>query len=197
MAFFKQLSVVTYSYLRRSKLPTVPISIKEIDGVRTRLLSGFSESELAIASLPLPRKSVNECASYVGLNTVGLLSDRLTILILRAIKTKSLTSVDDPKITEICLALENSSPGLSSRNTKVLNSMPTIYHPTFAQAYLSLVIVNTLLWEAQEVLYLRGPNALPDHELRDYIVFFSQENVKRNLLIENVDTLFWEYCSCK
>jgi hypothetical protein len=53
------------------------------------------------------------------------------------------------------------------------------------------VTTNLLLWEAQEILYNHDISALPDDELRKYILFFSRHNLKRNVSIEASDRLYW------
>ena len=134
----------------------------------------------------------------VGLNTVGMLLDRLSIL---AIKTWNLEhrakapakakDLRDTQVAELIEALAASTPGHSSINNKITSHKTDVAAADFAQACANLVMTNLLLWEAQEILYNHDMDALPDTELRKYIQFFSRHNLKRNVSIEASDRLYW------
>ena len=134
----------------------------------------------------------------VGLNTVGMLLDRLSIL---AIKTWNLEKrakaphkaqeLRETQIAELVEALAASRPGHSSINNKLTSHRTDVAAADFAEACYNLVTTNLLLWEAQEILYNHDISALPDDELRKYIQFFSRHNLKRNVSIEASDRLYW------
>lgn len=134
----------------------------------------------------------------VGLNTVGMLLDRLSIL---AIKTWNLEqrakapekahALRETQIAELVEALAASRPGHSSINNKLTSHRADVAACDFAEACYNLVTTNLLLWEAQEILYNHDMSALPDDELRKYIQFFSRHNLKRNVSIEASDRLYW------
>ena len=195
MSYFNLLCYSAMRLINESDLPKYPISISSIDEVRSRLIKN---SESQIASMPKRKSSFDDAPRdisikfpSVGLNTVGMLLDRLSILCIRFSKHQKGDPLTDEKILEIVNALKESRPGLSSISTKVTNLKSSNSATNFNEAFMGLIITNALLWEAQEVLYLRGVDALPDVELRDYIKFFSVENVNRNNFIQASEFLFW------
>ena len=71
--------------------------------------------------------------------------------------------------------------------------MQDTYMPrSFSEAVMRLAATNLLLWLAQDVLYLRGPESLPDEELRKYIIYFAEKNIARNKMIALSNNLFWD-----
>jgi hypothetical protein len=129
----------------------------------------------------------------VGLNTIGMLVDRLSILMIKKIIQKNLADQKiDLQIDEMLLAIHYCQKGESSSFNKIttIQSGNTLNHSV--DIVLNLAFVNLLLWLAQDVLYLRGAGALPDEELRDYINYFAKKNVLRNQLIADL-SLFWRY----
>lgn len=184
---------VIVNYLIKVELPTEPLPIRDLVNVKDKLNYYMEEARTELARVRFENKMNLVASSPVGLNTVGLLLDRLSILVIRHVKTTRRYSFDqDKKILEIVSALDFASPGNSSLNTKITTLKSGVVVSDFSEALLFLVCANTLLWEAQEVLYTRGVATLPDSELRDYIEFFSVENVNRNELIQVTDSLFWK-----
>ncbi len=127
----------------------------------------------------------------VGLNTVGMLLDRLSILAIkswnleqRAKSPQKARELRQTQVAELVEALADSRPGHSSINNKLTSHRTDVAAADFAQAVCNLVTTNLLLWEAQEILYNHDMSALPDDELRKYIQFFSRHNLKRNVSIE-------------
>ena len=134
----------------------------------------------------------------VGLNTVGMLLDRLSILAIkswnlehRAKAPQKAKELRDGQVAELIEALAASTPGHSSINNKITSHKTDVAAADFATACFNLVTTNLLLWEAQEILYNHDMDALPDSELRKYIQFFSRHNLKRNVSIEASDRLYW------
>ena len=135
----------------------------------------------------------------IGLNTVGLLLDRLSILSIkhwnlvnRAKSPEKTTTLVDTQVRELLDCLGSSIlPGYSSINNKLTSHAVETTASTFGGSYLGLLTTNALLWEAQEVLYNHDINVLPDQELRAYIRFFSTWNITRNSYIESTDRLYW------
>jgi hypothetical protein len=134
----------------------------------------------------------------VGLNTVGMLLDRLSILAIktwnleqRAKAPQKARELRETQVAELIEALAASRPGHSSINNKLTNHRTDVAASDFAGACYNLVTTNLLLWEAQEILYNHDMSALPDNELRKYIQFFSRHNLKRNVSIEASDQLYW------
>jgi len=133
-----------------------------------------------------------------GLNTVGMLLDRLSILtvkhwnlIHRAGAADKAHALRDGQIAEIIAALVEAAPGQSSINNKMTSRVVDAGANTFGQACYGLFTTNLLLWEAQEVLYNHDIEALPSDELRRYISFFSRGNLERNTYIQASDETYW------
>ena len=134
----------------------------------------------------------------VGLNTMGMLLDRLSILAIktwnlehRAKAPQKARELRQTQVAELIEALAASRPGHSSINNKLTSHRTDVAARDFAEGCYNLVTTNLLLWEAQEILYNHDMSALPDDELRKYIQFFSRHNLKRNVSIEASDRLYW------
>ncbi len=134
----------------------------------------------------------------VGLNTVGLLLDRLSILAIkhwnlvhRTGSAARAAELQTGPVREMIEALAAAQPGHSSYNSKITVHGGRPAAASFVAAYRGLLITNLLLWEAQEVLYNHDLTRLPDGELRKYVSFFSENNLTRNAFMEDADRLFW------
>ena len=135
-----------------------------------------------------------------GLNTTGMLLDRLSILAVkhwnlvhRAEAPDKAAALRDTQVAEIIQALAEAMPGQSSINNKMTNRSVSAKVDSFAEAYYGLMTTNLLLWEAQEILYNHEIESLPAEELRAYIDFFSRGNITRNTYIQAVDQLYWSF----
>lgn len=135
---------------------------------------------------------------YSGLNTIGLLSDRFTILLIKEwflrYRYDNPTGADDlykTQTMDIIKAISAAQPGNSSVNSKISNKIPGLTPKTWENAFYNLLGINLMLWESQEVLYTKDINALSHGELREYIRWFSKGNLERNVLIEKAEILFW------
>jgi hypothetical protein len=138
--------------------------------------------------VPLP-------GQVVGLNTIGMLADRLSILCIKKylyLRQDRQVGGIDSQISELNHAISNVCPGHSSEFNKVTTLECDIHSGNFAIVLGDLCASNLLLWLAQDVLYLRGPEALPDFELREYIVLFSRLNVRRNRAISILEIVQWD-----
>ena len=133
-------------------------------------------------------------ASHIGLNTIGMLTDRLSILVIKKYFSKDPSQHDATveQIHDIESAMMSACKGSSSAFNKITNLRASNLPDNFTMAAMSLAATNLLLWLAQDVLYLRGADSLPNDELRAYITFFAEKNVLRNQLISIVDRLYWE-----
>ena len=133
-----------------------------------------------------------------GLNTVGLLLDRLTILAMkhwatrhRAEASHKAADLERTQVAEIVRALEEATPGLSSVNNKMTAHAVDAEAPDFSAAIFGLFTTNLLLWEAQEVLYHHDLAKTAPTELRAYVSFFSSGNLRRNGYIQACDVHWW------
>lgn len=128
-----------------------------------------------------------------GMNTMGVLLDRLSILALRTYilgaDTRDISQVEH--ICDILECIDASQPGSSSKFTKLTNLKVELEVSSFISAFAHLCLSNGALWLSQDVLYLRGPDKLDAAELRKYITFFAHYNILRNTSIEACETLFW------
>jgi len=201
-AFFDELFDAARALISRFPLTTEPPTMDYISGVLE------PAAEAARTSRPfrnpgkaLARERAQAATSEnraVGLNTVGMLLDRLSILAIkswnleqRAKAPEKARALRQTQIAELVEALADSRPGHSSINNKLTSHRTDVDAADFAEACTNLVTTNLLLWEAQEILYNHDMSALPDDELRKYIQFFSRHNLKRNVSIEASDRLYW------
>ena len=134
-----------------------------------------------------------------GLNTIGTLTDRLTVLIIKAWNLRfkkedpeSAKYLYNTQIKEIVRALAECNPGYSSLYSKISNFRPEVSATDWEDAYYQLICINLLLWETQEILYAGNIDVLPSEELRAYIRWFSKGNLERNELIQQAEIRFWE-----
>jgi hypothetical protein len=134
----------------------------------------------------------------VGLNTVGLLCDRLSILTIKYWKLKhhygkpeAAAELAGTQVREMIAALAEAQRGFSSINNKVTNRDVSAKASSFTEAFYGLQTVNLLIWESQEVLYTRDISVVAADELRAYVAYFSLQNLTRNVFIDLADTLFW------
>lgn len=128
------------------------------------------------------------------MNTVGLLLDRLVILSL-----KINLLYNSKKNTEfVYLEIENIIKALSQAGTiknldykKITKYKFSSKSKNFRESFFELLYTNFLLWESQEVLYNRNILKIDQKELKEYIKFFSELNIKRNILITKIENYYW------
>jgi hypothetical protein len=203
LAFFDELFEAARALVSRFALTTEPPTMDYISSVlepaveeaRASRPFGNPGEALARACEQAPAAGGGRA---VGLNTVGMLLDRLSILAIktwnlekRAKAPQKAQELRVTQIAELVEALAGSRPGHSSINNKLTSHRTDVAAADFAEACYNLVTTNLLLWEAQEILYNHDISALPDDELRKYIQFFSRHNLKRNVSIEASDRLYW------
>jgi hypothetical protein len=202
LTFFDDLFDAAQALVARFPLTIAPPTMDYISGVLEPAADTARASQpFANPGASLVRERGQETAGAghaVGLNTVGMLLDRLSILAIkswnleqRAKAPEKARELRRTQIAELVEALAASRPGHSSINNKLTSHRTDVGAADFAEACTNLVTTNLLLWEAQEILYNHDMSALPDDELRKYIQFFSRHNLKRNVSIEASDRLFW------
>lgn len=145
------------------------------------------------------RQKQNNGPHFTGLNTIGMLCDRFTILLIRewCLRNKhndplKADELCDRQIHDIIKALAACKPGNASLNSKISGIEANVIACDWEDAFYQLLGINLILWETQEVLYVKDILALPEKELRDYIRWFSRGNMERNALIELAESRFWE-----
>ncbi len=134
----------------------------------------------------------------VGMNTVGLLCDRLTVLAMkewvlqnRQHEPAKAKELRETQINELLNSLAEIRPGYSSFTQKISPLKFDSTASNWEEAYYGLLSTNILLWEAQEVLYAGRIDELECAELRQYIAWFSEGNILRNDYIAKCELLFW------
>jgi hypothetical protein len=164
-------------------------AIKEQKGQETKQIEGLWCEKAEIQS---------KRPEYTGLNTIGLLSDRFTILLIkewflrhRYNNPSGADKLVQTQTKDIMKAMASANPGNSSINSKISNKNPGMTIKTWECAFYNLLGINLMLWESQEVLYTKDINILSSNELREYIHWFSKGNLERNVLIEQAEHLFW------
>lgn len=193
--YFHQLFAKSLQLIAEFPLSVEPPRMEHITGV---LEPAVGPARSAVVFEGPPLESSQDGASTVGLNTVGMLLDRLSIL---AVKHWNLVNrrsdpgkaqeLVDTQVEELVQALAGARQGFSSLNNKMTNRSVQAGAHDFPDAYSGLLATNLLLWEAQEILYNHDIGSLPCEELRGYIDFFSRGNLQRNVYIESSDSLFW------
>ena len=173
-----------------------PISIDEIKSTEKKIFNIYESYSncLKEKSKTLSKKPLN--LNHIGLNTVGMLIDRLSILSIKSYMLKEeildMNNLEDEEqIKDIEDALAYVKEGTSSSYNKISNLKESISADTFDLAVMRLGAVNLVLWLSQDVLYLRGPNELPENELRKYITYFAEKNITRNKLISLTNFYYW------
>jgi hypothetical protein len=186
--------------------PPTPLSLEallnvkraEVEAQRDAAVSGFVELRETLtgtaAAPPEPQSR-----RPAGLNTIGMLSDRLTVLAMKewVLENRSgapgkATELRQTQVEELIDTLAGATPGYSSFTQKVTALRFEAPADTWEEAYFGLLATNVLLWEAQEVLYAGHIAELECAELRRYIAWFSEGNVRRNGFIAHCETTFWK-----
>lgn len=138
--------------------------------------------------------------SWQGLNSIGMLMDRFTILLIREWCLRNKQNKNELKAEtifkeqtlDIIEAMVHAAPGSASLNSKITNIKQSVQANDWEEAFYGLLTINLVLWESQEVLYIKDIKQLPCEELRDYIDWFSRGNIVRNEYIQRCEELFWK-----
>jgi len=202
-AFFDQIVDRAIALIGAFPLTIEPPPMAHVSGIlepavlAARSASPFEEPPASVA-LAVKTALAEAAPRSSGLNTVGMLLDRLSILTVkhwnltyRAGAPEKARALREGQIAEIIGALVEAAPGQSSINNKMTSRVVNAGADTFGQACYGLFTTNLLLWEAQEVLYNHDIETLPGDELRRYIRFFSRGNLERNTYIQASDETYW------
>ena len=135
----------------------------------------------------------------VGLNSVGLLLDRLSIL---SIKVWCLQNTDKDrdrsKATQLCQdqildvtgALSEAIPAQNFLNSKITIYQTSVTVNEWESAIYHLLVTNLLIWKAQEALYCRSSTEA-DRQFRTYMSLFPEINLRRDEFIHRCEHLYW------
>src|ERR1700761_1355661 len=179
--YFKNLATAGIAVL--NSLP-IEITPQPLDYTLNKLKPAIDEIKAGkIKELTAIEKSLSTAAPHnlaPGMNTIGMLTDRFTILLIREWcfrnKRSDNNKADDlfkTQTLEIIQALAEAQPGYSSLNSKITSIKADAKALNWEEAYYGLLTTNLLLWESQEVLYIKDIQSLPVEEIRDYIKWFS------------------------
>lgn len=203
LTYFELLRVYSLKLFDNLPIGKEPEPLEQIMAKLKPALSNIRDAEISkLQALDKPEDLFapgNEL-TYQGLNTIGMLMDRFTILLIRewCLKAKhsafeKAAQVYATQTTDIIKAMANAAPGTSSLNTKVTTiSRQSSATSTWEEAFYGLLTTNLLLWESQEMLYIKDIKQEPCEELRSYIDWFSKGNIQRNEYIEEVERQFWK-----
>ena len=167
--------------------------------LRPAIAARRAETSRAWRALPRPARLARRGDDPpVGMNSVGILADRLTILICkewyvrhRYRDTARAEAIRAEHIADVVACLARAHPGHAALLAKVSPIGVDGACEDFVDAYYDLLGANVLMWETQELLYTRDMEAVPADELRDYIRFFSSANMLRNRRISECERLYW------
>jgi hypothetical protein len=198
-------AVTDYSRDLMDRLP-ISAAIEPIADTFARLKpaldNGLPAEVARLAKLGRPQPDRNIAAVPAGMNTIGILADRLTILICkewylrhRQNRPAEADELCRTQTADIVAALAAARPGHAKLLEKVATIHSTVAASSFEEAYYGVLTANILMWETQEMLYTRDMESVPAEELRDYIRFFSQANMLRNAYIAQSETLYWQFQS--
>lgn len=201
--YFHALYEVSRRFIDELALPAQASALTELMGaVRPEIERRVPAAVASLRQLrgrPAARAVADGGANPVGLNTVGMLADRLTVVAMkewvlerRLGAAEKARALRDTQVSELLDALAAARPGHSSFTQKLSPVKVEAAADTWEEAYLGLLSVNILLWEAQEVLYGGRIEALECAELRRYIAWFSEGNMRRNEYIAKCEGLFWQ-----
>ena len=189
--FFNNLYLYSLSFIRSMETK----SVNSISFIRNKLLKKIIvKKKNFILFFPKKKFKLDFKNKVVGMNTVGLLLDRLVILSL-----KINLLYNSKKNTEfVYLEIENIIKALSQAGTiknldykKITKYKFSSKSKNFRESFFELLYTNFLLWESQEVLYNRNILKIDQKELKEYIKFFSELNIKRNILITKIENYYW------
>ncbi|SOD18634.1 hypothetical protein [Pedobacter xixiisoli] len=197
------ISLAKYSQILFDKLP-IELEPKPISYALNILKPAIDNIKVSQLDELYKIRSLDKLAtpgntnSWQGLNSIGMLMDRFTILLIRewclinkqknGTKAKQIFELQTLDIIE---AMVNAAPGSSALNSKITNIKQSVNASTWEQAFFGLLTINLILWESQEVLYIKDISKLPCEELRSYIDWFSKGNIIRNEYIQLCEELFW------
>lgn len=197
--YFTGLYAASGAFIAGLQLPPVAGTLAEIlGGTRADIERRSAEIVAGFTGLRGRLGVARPATAPAGLNTIGMLCDRLTILAMkewvlrhRLGDAARAAQLRNTQVDELLAALDCVAPGHSSF-TRKLTSLPAGAAPrSWEESYFGLLATNVLLWEAQEVLYGGRIEALDGEELRRYVAWFSEGNLRRNEFIAGCEPTFW------
>lgn len=200
--YFTDLCRRMYSYLDVLPISREPEALEAIMARLKPALDQVSAPALIkLGELDRPAHAYDRTGGAgVGLNTIGMLADRLTILTIREWSIRHKGARNDEKARslyqdqtlDIIAAIAATRPGTASLNSKITHIIAGADARDWVEAIWGLFATNLLLWESQEILYIKDIGALPAEELRSYIKWFAEGNIRRNEFIQLCEKNYWK-----
>ena len=200
--YFLHLAQYGVNLLDKLPIEREPQPLEYALGQLAPVLEQRKEHELTkLRQLSKPALDASSVAQLgVGLNSVGMLADRFTILIIKewCLRNKGAQDIAkaqelfDQQTLDIIEALALARPGNSALNSKITHIKGDAVATTWEEAFYGLLTTNLILWESQEILYIRDIQELPAEELRSYIKWFSYGNMRRNEYIQLCEQFYWQ-----
>jgi hypothetical protein len=199
--YFTQLAHLSGAFLDALPIERTPQPLAYALGALAPAIEQMKPAGLArLRGLSRPAAVVaDRVGPGTGLNTVGMLTDRFTILLIKEWSLRHKAGANPAKADElfrvqtrdIIAALAQAQPGSSALNSKITSIKSAVTAADWPEAFWGLLTTNLLLWESQEMLYIRDISQAPPEELRDYITWFSRGNIRRNVFIEFCEQRYW------
>lgn len=154
---------------------------------------GSSDSSEEFTNLLEEVRDINKnYATEYGMNTFGILLDRITILICKNRfstdeESRNIASEQLKNVVKMLVCCGIGDPALLKKEQ---------VHPEFTNyvspghAAVVLLRANIGMWINQDLLYSKNVDEVSSTRLRDYIKFFSRENSMRNTSISYLDNWF-------
>jgi hypothetical protein len=200
--YFLKLSAYAKNLLDKLPIEKTPQPLDYAVGMLYEKVKKNKENEVEELISLWPQKTILNKAEKtlgIGLNTIGMLTDRFTILLIKewCLRNKSnnpqkADELFESQTKDIIACLANSVPGNSAINSKITNIKTDTKASSWEEAFYGMLTINLVLWESQEVLYIKDISKLPYKELRDYIHWFAHGNMERNVLMELCEIRYWE-----
>lgn len=160
----------------------------------------LSHRNIAIAGLKNIRRpfhSVDKIDRSVGLNSIGLLVDRLSILSIKVWCLRdqdrgrlNATQLCNDQILDVIGALSEAVPVENSLNSKLTIYQTSVEVDEWESAIYDLMTTNLLIWKAQEVLYCKS-SAEATEQFKTYMSLFPEINLRRDAFISSCERLYW------
>lgn len=125
-----------------------------------------------------------------GMNSPGLLIDRLSILLCKKIFVPKRLLSTEAQISDIIWSIANSKPSKSHLLEKEAKNKSVEKPSSVPRALFELQILNFKMWINQDVLYEADPSRHTLETLQRYITSFARDNLGRNVCIEVIDNGF-------
>jgi len=144
-----------------------------------------------------PTHFIDRIDRSVGLNSVGLLIDRLSILSIKAWCLRHLdnhcldaTQLCKDQILDVTGALSEAVPAKNSLNSKLTIYQTSVEADQWESAIYDLMITNLLIWKAQEALYCKS-SVEAAQQFQTYMSLFPEINLRRDAFICRCERLYW------